>query len=180
MANTVSLGRRSITIIPDGSVDFDLATMQTNKFPMGTVVGDFTVGETVTQATSNATGVVARWDKRQSILWLYSMTGTFDLTHVATGGSSSAHGIPSETAAAFPNGIRLSAVRFTPSGAGDRLIIRGKGAVTGPILFSLVAGSAADISRSPGGHSLRENLYIDASEQDWGLPANVVIVLEFD
>ena len=156
MANTISFGRRSITIVPDGATDFNIATMQSNKFLMTTQTGDFAVGETVTQATSSATGVVRRWDKPNQILYLDSMTGTFDATHAMTGGTSSAHGIPVEVLKAFSNGIRLSDVRFHPSAANDILVIRERLA-TGPILYD--NGIA---HQGVGGRSLRVIPYIKA------------------
>ena len=174
MANTISFGRRSITIVPDGATDFNIATMQANKFLMTTQTGDFAVGETVTQATSNATGVVRRWDKPKQILYLDSMTGTFDATHAVTGGTSSAHGIPVEVLKAFPNGIRLSDVRFHPSGTTDLLIIRERLA-TGPILYK-----NGIPHQGVEGRSLRIIPYIKASEQAFLTPATCVIILEYD
>jgi hypothetical protein len=54
-----------------------------------TPTGTFVLGETVSQATSAATGVVANG------ITVKSITGTFDTSHVVTGGTSSATGTPS-------------------------------------------------------------------------------------
>ena len=178
MANTFQFGRRALTIIPDGSTAVNLITVQSGLMPVNTIVGDFVVGETVTQATSGATGKVQKW--QSNMLYLNQTTGIFDTTHVVTGGTSAAHAIPSYVGPAFPYGMRLSAVRFTPSGAGDRLIIRGQALPTGPILFDLFAVTAADLVRSVGGRSLKEKLYILESECVFSAAASAVIVLEYE
>lgn len=85
--------------------------------------------------------------------------------------------VPKETG--FSRGFRLSHVRFTPSAAGDRLVIRGQSS-TGPILFDLFVASASDVSRSVGGKSLREKLYIMAADQVFSDPTKAVLVLEYD
>jgi len=60
----------------------------------GTLTGSFANGETVTQATSGATGVInAVWTPAAVILFLKNVTGTFDNVHVITGGTSTATGI---------------------------------------------------------------------------------------
>jgi hypothetical protein len=180
MANTIQYGRRSITVIPDGATDFNITTIQDPCLLLNTVTGDFTVGETVTQATSGATGIVKKWNPHSLQLYLSQMIGTFDIAHTVTGASSTAHGIPSVVSYAFPNGIRLSAVRFTPSMGNDTLVVRGKGLATGPILFSLIAVSGADENRSVGGRSLREKPFIGYAEQTWNTAASCRIVLEYD
>ena len=58
-----------------------------------TVTGTFQVGETVTQATSGATGVVVVQSSTGIVV--DAITGTFDTTHLVTGGTSSATGTPS-------------------------------------------------------------------------------------
>ena len=178
MAHNISFGRRTVVLIPDGSRACNLVAAQARAFPLNTITGDFTVGEAVSQATSGATGVVQDWEN--NILYLSNVVGTFDITHVVTGASSTAHGIPSYVGPAFPNGIRLSAVRFTPSAAGDRLIVRGSGIATGPILMDLLANTAADIARAVGGRSLREKPYILESECVFDNPAKAVVVFEYD
>jgi hypothetical protein len=60
----------------------------------GTLSGAFANGETVTQATSGATGVVnAVWTPLAVIIFLKNVTGIFDNVHVITGGTSTATGI---------------------------------------------------------------------------------------
>ncbi len=179
MANTVQFGRRVLNIIPDGSADFNIQTCQSNRLPLNTVVGTFTVGETVTQAVSGATGIVGAWDSRNRVLTLNQATGTFDTTNVVTGGTSTAHGIPSEVSYAFPNGLRLSAVDFKPSQATDTLVIR-ENSATGTFIYARRDATGGGIHKTTGGRSLRVKPYIKASEQVWGTPANVIISLEYD
>jgi hypothetical protein len=177
MANTILYGGRSIGFIPDGSTDFDIATIQGNILELGTIVGTFTVGETVTQATSSATGVVSGWNGLKLVL--SQMTGTFDITHVVTGGSSTAHGIPSAVNYAFIRGIRLTAVDFKPSGPGDTLVVRRKIATGAPI-FLRADTAGGGVHQAVGGRSLRRRPYVKASEQVWATPASVVVMFEYD
>jgi hypothetical protein len=58
-----------------------------------TPTGTFVLGETVSQATSAATGVVIA--VAANGITVKSITGTFDTSHVVTGGTSSATGTPS-------------------------------------------------------------------------------------
>lgn len=176
MGNTISFGRRSITIVPDGLTDFNMATMQSNKFAMTTQTGDFAVGETVTQATSGATGVVRRWDKPQQILYLDSMTGTFDATNVITGAVSGAHGIPVEVLYAFPNGIRLSDVRQRSM---DVLVIR-EHLATGPVLYTYKDGDGVGKHQGVGGRSLRVVPFIAAADVKVLNQADAAVILEYD
>lgn len=183
MANTIQYGRRSITIIPDGSTAFDLATVLSPLLQLNTLTKNtawYVAGESVSQASSGATGIVDAFDLASGNLWLNQIVGTFNATNLVTGGTGGATGIPSVVPYAFPDGIRLSAVRFTPSGVGDILVIRGKGKATGPRLFDLYAKDSSDISRSVGGRSMRENIYILESECTFAVAANVRIVLEYD
>jgi len=64
-----------------------------------TITGTFQLGETVTQATSGATGVVIALDSdfagAPSGITVNAITGTFDTSHVVTGGTSGATGTPS-------------------------------------------------------------------------------------
>lgn len=55
--------------------------------------GTFTTGETVTQATSGATGTVIGADYVHSLLQIQIASGSFDLTHTITGGTSGATAI---------------------------------------------------------------------------------------
>lgn len=61
-----------------------------------TTGGPLVVGETVTQANTGATGVVnALWAPSSIIVFLKTVTGTFDNTHAITGGTSGAVFTPS-------------------------------------------------------------------------------------
>lgn len=85
--------------------------------------------------------------------------------------------IPKETG--FANGFRFSHVRFTPSAAGDRLVIRGRSA-TGPKLFDIFATTADTVEGFIGVASLREKLYLQAADQVFSDPTKVTLVLEYD
>jgi hypothetical protein len=160
--------------------DFDITRMQSGRFPVNTAVGTFVVGETATQATSGATGIVYRWDAARKFLYLVRTTGTFDATHTITGGTSGATCIPNEVGYAFPQGIRLSAVDFSPSQDGDTLIVREVNSA-GPIVYPRRTDTTGGgIHKAVGGRSLRVKPYIVTAEQSWGYPAGVKIVLEFD
>lgn len=68
---------------------------------LGSVVGTFVVGETITQATSGATGVIARVLTATRIL-VSTVVGTFtSASNTITGGTSSATAIPTFTAAKY-------------------------------------------------------------------------------
>jgi hypothetical protein len=160
--------------------DFDIARMQSGRLPVGSVSGTFVAGEAVSQATSGAAGTVFRWDPQQNILYLVSVLGTFDATHTITGATSSATAIPSEVPYAIPNGIRLSKVDFCSSQVGDTLVIRERQA-SGPVIFARHRdANNSGFHRPVGGRSLKVYPYIMAAEQEWGVPANVQIILEFD
>lgn len=62
----------------------------------GTVTGTLAVGETITQATSSATGVIVA--KGTGYIDINTVTGTFDATHLVTGGTSGATFTPTMTA----------------------------------------------------------------------------------
>ena len=80
----------------------------------------------------------------------------------------------------FPNGIRLSAVDFQPSQDGESLIMR-EGSATGPVTFTRrIDTTGGGFHKAVGGRSLRVKPYIKASEQSWGVPTGVTIVLEYD
>ena len=178
MANTITIGARTIAIVPDGVTDFDITTIQTDRFPLDSVTGNFTVGETVVQATSGAMGVVARWDKTQLNLYLWSMTGTFDATHALTGASSGAIGTPIEVSYAFPGGIRLTGVAFK-GGVGDHLVVRNR-AATGEPLFNRVDHHGSGVTESMSGHALRCKPFIAATECSFGDATQASISLEYD
>jgi len=183
MATTVEYGRRSITFIPAASSDINLQTIQNPIFKLGTpVLGTawFVPGEPVSQTTSSATGVVLKYDIAKGLLWLSTITGTINTTDPILGGTGASHGIPTAVSYAYPNGIRLSDVRFTPSATADKVQIRGQGIATGPILFDILCPTLADSKRSVGGRSLREQLYIVYSECTFSTPGSCRIVFEYD
>lgn len=76
-------------LVPDGIGHFIPYALATTVFT-GAFTGTFVLGETVTQATSGATGVVLAISTSPTALVLKSVTGTFDATHVLTGGTSGA------------------------------------------------------------------------------------------
>lgn len=63
----------------------------------------YLTGETVTQATSGATGTVNYYDIANYNLFLKAVTGTFDTSHVVTGGTSGATMTPNATSGAAQN-----------------------------------------------------------------------------
>lgn len=67
----------------------------TNRIYTGTQTGTLVVGETVTQATSSATAVIVA--KTATYIDVNTVTGTWDATHLATGGTSSATFTPTMT-----------------------------------------------------------------------------------
>lgn len=74
-------------LVPDGIghfIPYKLAT----TVKTGAFTGTFVLGETVTQSTSSATGVVLVIGTQALVLG--SVTGTFDATHGLTGGTSGA------------------------------------------------------------------------------------------
>lgn len=74
-------------IVPDGIghfIPYQLAT----TVKTGAFTGTFVLGETVSQATSGATGVVLVIGFHALVIG--TVTGTFDATHVITGGTSGA------------------------------------------------------------------------------------------
>jgi hypothetical protein len=142
--------------------DFDIARMQSGRLSVGTVVGAFTVGETVTQATSGATGIVFAWKADRTILSLVSVVGTFDATHTVTGGTSGATAIPSIVEYAFPNGIRLASIGFKGA-TGDHLVVRNDRSA-GNRVFDLMDQYGSGIIENVGGDPLRMKPYIMASD----------------
>jgi hypothetical protein len=61
---------------------------------MGTVTGTYSLGETVTQASSGATGVVTYYDFANYRVYVKSVTGTFNTSNIVTGGTSGATATP--------------------------------------------------------------------------------------
>ena len=158
--------------------DFDIARVQSDMVQVGTVAGNFTVGETVTQATSGTTGIVFRWDTVSKILYLVSVTGVFDTTHTVTGGSSGATGIPLGPPLAFPDGIRLTGVSFKGL-PGDHLIMRSDKAVGAPV-FNRTDHHGSGVSESMSGKPLRCKPYITAYDCAFADVTQVSITLEYD
>lgn len=154
--------------------DFDIKRMQSGQLELGTVAGTFVAGETVTQATSGASGVVYSWQPNR--LNLVSVLGRFDDSHTITGATSSATGIPNRVDWAYPNGLRhLDSVDMGASQVGDTLMIRDKAAY-GPVVFARHADT------DDSGYPRRLNCrlpYIKSSDNNWGVPANVQIIMEF-
>ena len=62
------------------------------KYTLASISGTYTVGETVTEATTSATGLVIRNDQSAGTpaLYLSIVTGTFGTGHTLTGGTSGA------------------------------------------------------------------------------------------
>jgi hypothetical protein len=158
--------------------DFDVCRVQSGQLELGSVVGTFVAGETVTQATSGATGVVFSWQPYR--LNLVRTLGTFDATHTITGATSSATGVPRRVDWAYPDGIRLHAVDMGSSQAGDNLIIRDRTADGGIVFARHLEADDTGFPRMVSGFATRVKPYIKASEQNWGSPTNVQIVLEVD
>ena len=76
-------------LTPDGLGHFLPYVLSTTVLT-GAYTGTFVLGETVSQATSGATGVVVAIGGTVTGLALKSVTGTFDATHLLTGGTSGA------------------------------------------------------------------------------------------
>lgn len=68
---------------------------------LGVITGTFQIGETVTQATSGATGIVIALgtDFSANGIVVDTITGAFDTTHTVTGGTSDATMTPSSVVA---------------------------------------------------------------------------------
>jgi hypothetical protein len=103
MVNTLTGGSSGSTATPKYAAD--AATSGTvKKVTYGSLTGAFVAGETVTQATSAATGTVLVDDGTH--LWLLVTSGTFDNSHGLTGGTSgataTASAVASVTQAAIP------------------------------------------------------------------------------
>ncbi len=106
---------------------------------MGTITGAYTVGETVNQATSLATGVVVIAEDENDIVTVRTDTSTvFDTSNVVTGASSGATATPSAVSTSYGNG---SVIRFlgtvgdtmkftyaaedTRAGSGQKIVVDG-------------------------------------------------------
>lgn len=81
------------------------------KLSMGTVVGAFAVGETITGGTSGATGII--YSINTSELVIHTITGTFAAAETITGGTSGATAVVS--AAITENGLKMRVPLATPA-----------------------------------------------------------------
>ena len=175
----ITLGHREIVITPGTGEDFDITTIQSSRIPLGSVAGVFQFGETVTQAVTGASGMVYSYHRNTATIRLVEMVGTFDAVNVITGSGSFATGIPKFVYAAFPNGIRLSAVDFIGSSPNDRLIIRNSSAI-GWVLFDRKDASGGGVHQAVGGRSIRQKPYIAISQCTLSNPYLCRIRLEYD
>jgi hypothetical protein len=73
--------------------------------------GNFTNGETVTQATSGASATLLYYDVTNKLMYLSSVTGAFDTTHVVTGGTSGKTGTPTGVSGSNIHHILLDKVK---------------------------------------------------------------------
>lgn len=111
------------------------------KITIGAITsGPFQHGETVTQATSNATGrVVGRTLTGTTLLYVVVLSGTFDATNVITGGTSGASATPSAVAvggwevkpisSSIPTatiGLYMDGKRGRIAGARGNVVLRGR------------------------------------------------------
>jgi hypothetical protein len=80
-------------------------------YVMTSVVGAYTVGETVTGGTSAATGVVVSFDTDNGYLILTTVVGTFTKTETLTGGTSLTTGVYSDGDIHINRPVRLESVR---------------------------------------------------------------------
>jgi len=148
----------------------------------GAQTGTFVVGETITQATSSAAGVVTAVDSTNNRLYARQTTTTaFNTTNVVTGGTSSATVTPtgSSNFAGFgwwPQSFALSYLRTTAAGVttaiaeGDLLKSRTSGGVQNGLFqaYRAYAVNAAATSirvKRVSGHSLANDI-IDNVTQD--------------
>ena len=79
-------------------------------------------------------------------------------------------------AVGFPQGMKLGSIKFYGSAANDILIVR-DGAAAGPIICKMKDATPSGIADAFNGTVTRP--YIKASDQTFGTPANVVIILEY-
>jgi hypothetical protein len=87
----------SVTNVVAGySTDIKIMTVD-RRFTGGTTSGTFVIGETVTEATTSATGYVLEDDS--GTIYVQDATGTFNGTYQLTGGVSGATNTPTATAA---------------------------------------------------------------------------------
>ena len=75
----------------------------------------------------------------------------------------------------FPNGIRLTAIKFHHSSANDRLVLR-EGSADGPTFHVKAASSS---HRETFGSPRRYKIYMKAKDCHFEEPKNAFIMLEF-
>lgn len=73
------------------------------QLALSVVMGTYQIGEIVTQAISGATGIVSYFDIGSLNLYVRSVAGTFDTSHIVTGTTSTATGTPTTTSGASNN-----------------------------------------------------------------------------
>ncbi len=114
-----------------GTTDGEIALKDavTSRIYFGVVTGGpFVVGESLSQATSAATAVVSGVNLSLNFVDVTTVAGTFDATHVVTGGTSGATATPSLTLVslyATANDIYL--IQSVETQAGTNLIVGGPG-----------------------------------------------------
>lgn len=96
----VSFNTGTVTVASE-TANFNVA-----ELTFATNPGAFTEGETVTQSSTAATGLLQRLDAINNIMYLKATTGTFDAVHAVTGGTSG-H-------SATPNSVDLTQIKQDP------------------------------------------------------------------
>jgi hypothetical protein len=183
VANTVELGRRTLTIILDivgiaGMTNANPCVVTWNIHGLAT--GDLVSFQGITQANWTALNGNS-----------YSITkldaNTFSIAVDASGFGAYVPGVDpgligqdfSAVAYGFPNGIRLSAVDWLSSLANDRLVVR-EDSGGGAIIYDKTDTGGGGLHQAVGGRSYHRKVYIKAADQMFSTPASVEIILEFD
>jgi len=95
-------------------------------------IAAFTVGETITQTGTGATGVVEINDATDDQLWMSAITGTFDGAQLCTGGTSLLTDTPNAfSSIAARSVVQLNAFTSYTQTAGDAMKITTLGDLTG-------------------------------------------------
>lgn len=128
------------------------------KFPVSSVSGNFTVGETITESTSGATGVLRRTDEDDGTspaLYIEPVSGTFTGGETLTGGTSSATATGGTIEAAatvrhhvFRLGNNNNHPTFTISADDPNLEEQAAYCMLDTLEFEVVAGDYARITSS--------------------------------
>ena len=71
-----------------------VTNMSGTELDFAAITGTFQIGETVTQATSGASGKVIYYDFANLKIYVNTVTGTFNTANLVTGATSGAHGTP--------------------------------------------------------------------------------------